>query len=64
MKTALSQIRSFNVNEKKRQARNLFYIKNLARSQAKAKRRSLVVTLQTIKSLAVTYQTIIMHTYL
>ena len=44
LKTALSQIKSFDINGKKKQARSSFYIRNLTRNQAKAKRRSPVVT--------------------
>jgi hypothetical protein len=58
LKTTLSRIRSFNVNGKRRQVRSLFYIRNLEKGQARAERRSLVVTLRTIKSLAVTRRTI------
>ena len=45
LRTALSQIRSFNVNRKKRQVKSLFHIKNLARSQVRVGRRNLTVTL-------------------
>jgi hypothetical protein len=46
LRTALSQIRSYIVNRKRRQAKSLFYIKSLARkSQARARRKNLAVTL-------------------
>ena len=44
LRTALSQIRSFDANGKRRQARSLFHIRNLA-SQVRAGRRSLAITL-------------------
>jgi hypothetical protein len=47
------------MNRKRRQARSSFYIRSLARrSQARAGKRSLAVTLQTIKSPVVTFQTV------
>ena len=44
LRTALSQIRSFNVNGKRRQVKSLFHIRNLARSQVRAEKRSLAMT--------------------
>jgi hypothetical protein len=44
------------MNKKRRQARNLFYIRSLARrSQARVGKKSLVVTLQTVKSLVMIF---------
>ena len=45
-KTALLQIRSYIINGKKRQARSLFYIRNLIRRSqaARARRKNLAVT--------------------
>ena len=56
LKTALLQIRSYIANGKKRQVRNLFYIRSLVRRSqaAKAGRNNLAVTPQTMTMLAVT----------
>ena len=46
LKTALSQIKSYIANKKKRQVKNLFYIKSLARRSQAARigRKNLAVT--------------------